>query len=217
MSAPQDTPRPAPGMWRLGNHVPLHVYEVVDDPDHRKDVPIGVFHAARLARLAVEHHNAYLAAPAAEPQTFEQELAALLNAHGIDNRTDTPDYVLARFIESMVMLIGLAVRERDAWAGRPTLGDQIGQGLEPRFVSKFHGGGAPVAPIVKDECTCAFKADRGSVIHTPTCPWAPDTSTVGGSAVRKPSCPRCGRWHAEFEVCSVGPSKHRPWPDGTTV
>lgn len=48
---------------------------------------------------------------------FTEELIALLNKHGIDNRCNTPDYILAEYLTSCLELYKNTVRSRDTWFG----------------------------------------------------------------------------------------------------
>jgi hypothetical protein len=47
--------------------------------------------------------------------TFEQELSALINKHSIENQSDTPDFLLARFLIECLDTWSNIVRARDAW------------------------------------------------------------------------------------------------------
>ena len=49
--------------------------------------------------------------------TFQQELCALVNRHGIDNDTNTPDYVLAEYMCTCLQGYELALAARRAHAG----------------------------------------------------------------------------------------------------
>lgn len=48
---------------------------------------------------------------------FRRELAQVINRHGLDNRYQTPDFVLAFFIESCLEAFGHGTVKRDSWFG----------------------------------------------------------------------------------------------------
>ncbi len=52
------------------------------------------------------------------PSTFEQELAALINKHSIENFSNTPDYVLASYLNNCLKTFGEAMIYRDHWYGK---------------------------------------------------------------------------------------------------
>lgn len=49
--------------------------------------------------------------------TFLQELAKLINKHSLENGSDTPDFILASFLESVLVDWNHATRTRDRWKG----------------------------------------------------------------------------------------------------
>lgn len=50
-------------------------------------------------------------------KNFEQELKELINRHSIENESDTPDYILARYILNCLYSYSCAVRTRDQFFG----------------------------------------------------------------------------------------------------
>jgi hypothetical protein len=44
--------------------------------------------------------------------TFEQELTTLINKHSLENQSNTPDYILAQYLQSC-----LNAYTRDTWYG----------------------------------------------------------------------------------------------------
>lgn len=48
-------------------------------------------------------------------QEFQQELAQLLNRHGLDNRLNIPDFVLAEIIASQLNALETAQKQLDKW------------------------------------------------------------------------------------------------------
>jgi hypothetical protein len=53
--------------------------------------------------------------------TFEQELTVLINRHSVENGSDTPDFILAAYIEGCLELFARAAKARDGWYGHKTL------------------------------------------------------------------------------------------------
>lgn len=46
---------------------------------------------------------------------FYVELTSLLNRHSVENGSDTPDYILARYLMGCLDTFERAVRQRDSW------------------------------------------------------------------------------------------------------
>lgn len=59
-----------------------------------------------------------LMSAAAMELQFEKELRALINRHGRDNAANTPDYVLAQFLETCLAAFTTAAQQRDTHDGR---------------------------------------------------------------------------------------------------
>lgn len=56
-------------------------------------------------------------------QPLEHELAALLNRHSLEGRSDTPDFILAQYLIGCLHAWNAATLARDQWSGRkPTPG-----------------------------------------------------------------------------------------------
>lgn len=47
--------------------------------------------------------------------TFGQELSALINSYSLENRSDTPDFILAAFLENVLEDWNRATRARTEW------------------------------------------------------------------------------------------------------
>jgi len=47
--------------------------------------------------------------------TFQEELKALINKHSQENYSDTPDFVLAQYLNDCLSAYNAAVGRRDAW------------------------------------------------------------------------------------------------------
>lgn len=61
------------------------------------------------------------------PLTFEDELRSLLNRYSLENRSDTPDFILATFLSNVLIDYSHAVRARDKWWGHePSIGGSDG-------------------------------------------------------------------------------------------
>lgn len=50
--------------------------------------------------------------------SFEQELAALINRHSRENESNTPDFILAQYIEGCLQNFARATQQRETWYGR---------------------------------------------------------------------------------------------------
>lgn len=48
---------------------------------------------------------------------FKKDLAAVINKHGIDNRCNTPDFVLAEHVSRTLLSLSNLTLERDQWFG----------------------------------------------------------------------------------------------------
>lgn len=59
--------------------------------------------------------------------TFKQKLAALLNCHSADNRSNTPDFILAHYLIGCMNAFDVAVNAREDYYGRERLhlGDSV--------------------------------------------------------------------------------------------
>jgi len=55
---------------------------------------------------------------------FRQELQELLNKYSMENGSDTPDFLLAEFIENMLMAFDISVNNREKWYGRKSVPDK---------------------------------------------------------------------------------------------
>jgi hypothetical protein len=64
---------------------------------------------------------------------FRKELEALINKHDRECGSDTPDFVLAEYLEVCLAAFDVATRKRDDWYGtidRRVNGDQPSQDTE---------------------------------------------------------------------------------------
>ena len=51
---------------------------------------------------------------------FEKELAVLINRHSKENDTNTPDFILAKFIQGCLAALATFTHDREKWYGRAT-------------------------------------------------------------------------------------------------
>jgi hypothetical protein len=58
---------------------------------------------------------------------FRQQLEVLLNQHSQENESNTPDYILARYMTDALDAFDRAVNERERWHGRLDVGP-VGHG-----------------------------------------------------------------------------------------
>lgn len=49
---------------------------------------------------------------------FERELETLINRHSKENGSDTPDFILAKYLRTCLDNFNIAVKEREKWYGR---------------------------------------------------------------------------------------------------
>ena len=49
---------------------------------------------------------------------FRKELEQLINKYSKENGSDTPDFILARYLENVLENFDAAVKEREEWYGR---------------------------------------------------------------------------------------------------
>jgi hypothetical protein len=62
---------------------------------------------------------------------FEMELESLLNRYSAENASDTPDYILARYVAHCLDAYGEAVRARDSHFGINPTGQKRHTDIEP--------------------------------------------------------------------------------------
>ena len=57
--------------------------------------------------------------------TFETELRELINRHSAEGASNTPDFILAHYLETCLIAFNTATQQRETWYGRnaaPNLG-----------------------------------------------------------------------------------------------
>lgn len=50
--------------------------------------------------------------------TFTKELETLINKHSMENSSNTPDFILAMFLENCLKSWNEAIQQRETWYGR---------------------------------------------------------------------------------------------------
>jgi hypothetical protein len=50
-----------------------------------------------------------------EPSPFEKELEKLINSHSVENLSNTPDFILAFYLNECLLAFGNAMIWRDQW------------------------------------------------------------------------------------------------------
>ncbi len=55
---------------------------------------------------------------------FEKELRHLINVCSLENESDTPDFILAKYLANCLQAFELAVSQREQWHGRKATGDE---------------------------------------------------------------------------------------------
>lgn len=60
-------------------------------------------------------------------QAFEKDLTALINTYSLENRTNTPDYILAKYLVMTLVCLDHAIGVRDIWY----IGAPRRPGMEP--------------------------------------------------------------------------------------
>jgi len=56
--------------------------------------------------------------------TFEDEIRAVINRHSKENVSNTPDFLLASYLNKCLDAFDSAVKARDIWYGHETFGEK---------------------------------------------------------------------------------------------
>lgn len=56
-------------------------------------------------------------------RAFETDLTALINRYSLENRSNTPDYILAKYLVMVLVCVDHAIGVRDAWYGHKSTGE----------------------------------------------------------------------------------------------
>ncbi|KKM79721.1 hypothetical protein LCGC14_1347080 [marine sediment metagenome] len=51
-------------------------------------------------------------------RNFREELASLINQHSKENESNTPDWILAEYLDACLVAFDLAVQSRETWYDR---------------------------------------------------------------------------------------------------
>ena len=51
-------------------------------------------------------------------ENFKKELETLINKHSLENGSNTPDYLLAEYLEMCLESFNKTLQRREAWYGR---------------------------------------------------------------------------------------------------
>jgi len=121
--------------------------ECVADLPYKSLVPHNALEDARAIKRAAEPDMPYegptldelAAAPAQAEQPravqqvpeFSERLRHLLNAASAENASNTPDFILAQYVQSCLTAYNAAVLSREAWYGRVNVGPGGGSGAAP--------------------------------------------------------------------------------------
>lgn len=62
-------------------------------------------------------------------ESFRDALESLINCHSMERGSDTPDFILARYLDSCLKAYDTAVCEREKWYSRPC---GQGAGIHPK-------------------------------------------------------------------------------------
>ena len=62
---------------------------------------------------------------------LEKDLASVLNRHNVESQSDTPDFILARFLVRCLDAFTGPVRRRDSWYGHSKVRNDTSFGLDP--------------------------------------------------------------------------------------
>ena len=73
---------------------------------------------------------------------FQKQLAALINEYSKENDSDTPDFILARYLNAVLDNFNAAVMDREQWYGRIHHVEDIGLENPP----DYDNTGTPVMP-----------------------------------------------------------------------
>jgi len=78
-------------------------------------------------------------------------IARVLNQHSAENTSNTPDYILAQFLESSLAAFDAATQQRETWYGRDA---------RPTLAAAERAAGQPVAWMVGDDPDSAATYNR---------------------------------------------------------
>jgi len=65
-----------------------------------------------------------------EEVTFIKELESLINKHSQEGASNTPDFILAQYVEGCLLNFATAVQQRETWHGRDPRPSRARYGVE---------------------------------------------------------------------------------------
>jgi hypothetical protein len=77
-----------------------------------------------------------------EWKSFEDELTDLINRHSMENESNTPDFILARYMQGCLTNFNAAVKFREQWYGR--------DGHTPEFLQMEEQSDNPLKRMARD-------------------------------------------------------------------
>lgn len=88
--------------------------------------------------------------------TFEKELAGLINKYNMENDSDTPDFILAKYLRSCFLAFNGAVVRRERWYGREKAEEPAV--APPEVIQQYPESGALASPQPGAPTTTAEQA-----------------------------------------------------------
>lgn len=67
---------------------------------------------------------------------FRKELEVLINKHGMEQRSDTPDFILAEYLQGCLQVFDKAVVRREQWYGHEATFTKTGEVQSGKEVSQ---------------------------------------------------------------------------------
>ncbi len=58
------------------------------------------------------------------PETFQEQLAALIRTRRLYEESNTADFILAEYMQSCLNAFNIAVRQREKWLTHPDAGEE---------------------------------------------------------------------------------------------
>lgn len=58
-------------------------------------------------------------------KSFEESIRHAINCHSMENASNTPDFILAKYLEACLDAFDVAVQQRETWYGRDARSSQI--------------------------------------------------------------------------------------------
>lgn len=84
------------------------------------DVELIAYPTTSAKDIVDEYHAKY--DPSMRTNNFERELRDLLNKHSKEGGSDTPDFILARYLVDCLKVYDNALKMREGWYSRPVGG-----------------------------------------------------------------------------------------------